>query len=147
MIRSLPMTENEIRVMYRDAKNKNKQIQILADMNGCGISDIRKVLGLSVKNKIKPTVSTERLTGVSIVTPQSADKFYVEESMKEITDQISNIRAGNADNLFLTKVIQVDGCMPADYVRVVIAPKMCSQLELWESNHPRENSGALGLTD
>ncbi len=38
------MTASEIRVMYRDAKNKKKQLLILADINMCKPADIRAII-------------------------------------------------------------------------------------------------------
>ncbi|MGN0686806.1 MAG: helix-turn-helix domain-containing protein [Oscillospiraceae bacterium] len=38
------MTAEEIRIMYRDAKDKPKQITILADMNLCRQADIKAIL-------------------------------------------------------------------------------------------------------
>ena len=43
---SLPDSDDEIRMMYREAKNKTEQIGILADLNLCGKDEIRQVLGL-----------------------------------------------------------------------------------------------------
>lgn len=147
MIRSLPMTENEIRVMYRDAKNKNKQIQILADMNGCGISDIRKVLGLSVKNENKKASNTGKLTGVKITTPQTEREFYVKESVDYIERGLRNITFGNENFIVLTKVLETEQHMPLKHTTVTIAPNLCSQLEFWESGLPVEDDTAIGLTD
>ena len=40
----LPMTDGEIRAMYRDAKEKRAQIQILADLNATDTDTIRDIL-------------------------------------------------------------------------------------------------------
>ena len=42
---------DEIRMMYREAKNKQKQVGILAEMHLCSAEDIRKVLGLDTPGK------------------------------------------------------------------------------------------------
>lgn len=38
------MTEREICIMYRDAKNQNTQLQILADLNGVSRIEIIRIL-------------------------------------------------------------------------------------------------------
>lgn len=43
--------EADIRAAYRDAKNPNKQIGILADLYACSTSDIKEVLGLNKSPK------------------------------------------------------------------------------------------------
>ena len=40
----MDMSNDEIVVRYRQAKEKGKQIKILADLNACSIEDILKVL-------------------------------------------------------------------------------------------------------
>lgn len=41
------MTEREICIMYREARNQNKQLQILAELNGVSRNEIIRIL---VKN-------------------------------------------------------------------------------------------------
>jgi transcriptional regulator with XRE-family HTH domain len=38
------MTDSEIEVMYRQAKNPDLQVQVLADLNGCRLSDMQRKL-------------------------------------------------------------------------------------------------------
>ena len=42
----LPMTDVEIQTFYRDARDKKKQIKILAELNACSTDRIKKILGL-----------------------------------------------------------------------------------------------------
>lgn len=47
----MEMSDGEIRMEYRLAKNKDKQIEILADENCCSKKKIREVLGLPQPKK------------------------------------------------------------------------------------------------
>lgn len=56
---SLPDSDDEIRMMYREAKNKTEQIGILADLNLCGKDEIRQVLGLKKPGRGKSEEAPE----------------------------------------------------------------------------------------
>lgn len=49
----MEMTHDEIRRNYREAKNKTKQVGILAELNNCSRKEIEEILGL-LKNPIEP---------------------------------------------------------------------------------------------
>ena len=48
------MDEQEIRRSYEQAKSKEKQIGILAQLNDCSTKDIRVILGLEPKEEKEP---------------------------------------------------------------------------------------------
>lgn len=48
------MDEQEIRRSYEQAKSKEKQIGILAQLNDCSTKDIRMILGLEPKEEKEP---------------------------------------------------------------------------------------------
>jgi hypothetical protein len=49
----LYMTDDEIKISYRDSLHKRRQITILAQLNHCLTSDICLVLGLPIDNIIE----------------------------------------------------------------------------------------------
>jgi hypothetical protein len=62
----MQMSDGEILTSYRQAKDKSKQVQILADLNDCTIADIVRILiarGISPKAfRIRKRVSNEKNT-------------------------------------------------------------------------------------
>lgn len=58
------MTADEIRIMYRDAKNKKKQICILAEINDCKPADIRAIINKET-DELPPMVAAKRWTRVT----------------------------------------------------------------------------------
>lgn len=70
---TLVMTEYEIRLMYKLAKDKNQQIKILADMNGCKPAVIRTLLkgyempkerkGWAIPEETKRMIAVEYMNG------------------------------------------------------------------------------------
>lgn len=109
---SLQMSESEICMMYRDAKDKNKQIEILADMNVCDSGEIIDVLssngfvpGLPVKPKevnngsktkrpptkfsVETVAEIERLYASGMWTGEIAEKLGID--YKVLSNKISNM--------------------------------------------------------
>ena len=55
-------TPSEIRKMYREAKNKRKQIEILADLNDCSVDEIKKILEEKKEANVHARFNNENLT-------------------------------------------------------------------------------------
>ena len=129
---SLQMSEHEICQMYRDAKDKNEQISILADLNVCDSGTIIDVLsrngfvpGLPVKSKTakndskkrKPatqfTAETcaeiEKLYASGVWTGQIAERLGLD--YKAVANKISNMglpKKYNQNKSDMQKAIQSD---------------------------------------
>lgn len=62
----MQMTNDEIKRSYREAKHKNTQIQILADLNCCEVEEIEEILGLREATKAKIPQSIARMAAVRL---------------------------------------------------------------------------------
>lgn len=96
----MQMTDQEIIASYQQAKNKSKQIQILAELNACGweaIADILKSGGIAFRPKKKnigkngiPWTKEETETVLAM-------RFEENRSIQEIADRLgrdaSSVRA------------------------------------------------------
>lgn len=128
----LQMSEHEICQMYRDAKDKNEQVKILADLNVCDSGTIIDVLsrngfvpGLPVKSKTakndskkrKPATQftaeicaeIEKLYASGIWTGQIAKRLGL--NYKAVADKISNMglpKKYNQNKSDMQKAIQSD---------------------------------------
>lgn len=97
---SLQMSEHEICQMYRDAKDKNEQISILADLNVCDSGTIIDVLsrngfvpGLPVKSKTAKNDSKKRKPATQFTAEICAEieKLYAEGVLiREISERIGH---------------------------------------------------------
>ncbi len=47
----MEMTNNEIVRSYNSARNKKKQLKILAELNSCDVEKIESIVGIEVKEK------------------------------------------------------------------------------------------------
>lgn len=129
---SLKMSEHEICKMYRDAKDKNEQISILADLNVCDSGTIIDVLsrngfvpGLPVKSKTAKNDSKERkpathftaeicaeiekLYASGVWTGQIAERLGLD--YKAVANKISNMglpKKYNQNKSDMQKAIQSD---------------------------------------
>lgn len=91
---SLPYKDEEIRRMYREAKYKPEQVKILADLNTCGVNEIRQVLGMkpfgrkagtAVLSRKSPTKKKHKLPG--------AIEKLVERRLEELNEAINELEA------------------------------------------------------
>ena len=66
--------------MYRTAKNKNEQIEILAELNACHPAEIRQALGLEMPaGFIKPLPPSSKV----ILEPVKAEPKKIEKKKKK----------------------------------------------------------------
>lgn len=92
---SLPDKDEEIRRAYREAKNKPEQVKILADLNDCGMNEIRQVLGMKPSGR-KPGAAdlTKRKspTRKKHKLPGAIEKL-VEMRLEELDEAIKELEA------------------------------------------------------
>lgn len=94
----LPMTNNEICKMYREASNKQKQIGILADLNATTKADIKNILieggVMSYNGKAKPQKPAEVKSEPNpiLLTPPKAIIRGLLVQMGELDNQIKRIK-------------------------------------------------------
>ena len=92
---SLPYKDEVIRRDYREAKNKPEQVKILADLNVCGVNEIRQVLGMKpsgrkpgaadLTKRKSPTKKKHKLPG--------AIEKLVERRLEELDEAINELEA------------------------------------------------------
>ena len=92
----MEMTNAEIVRQYKEAKQKNKKIKILAQLNACDETTIRKILieGGAIEEKTqKPTVRSEIPDRKLRVTSKAGTVPYVipQSIVKAITIQLDRI--------------------------------------------------------
>lgn len=68
----MQMTEDEIRRRYNEARYKNKQINILTELNACPREDIAGILGVELKPERKPRAkkpknTTPKANGIHVI--------------------------------------------------------------------------------
>lgn len=71
------MTAAEIRKMYRDAKNKKKQLCILAELNGCKPADIRAIIN-GETDELPPLKATKKYSHLTEEDKQKILQLYRE---------------------------------------------------------------------
>lgn len=90
----MQMTPDEIRRNYREAKNKNRQIDILADLNECSRKEIEKILNMDSKkaeNCEEPKhIPTENSSG-EIIGKLFARLDILDKEIKEKEAEYKNI--------------------------------------------------------
>lgn len=96
------MTDEEIRIMYRWAKNKHKQIQILSELTGKSKREIRQILGLDEKEPAR-----KRSVPVGRAWTQEDEDLLIEmfrqgKSRAEIRSALN--RSENSVNSKITKL-------------------------------------------
>ena len=79
------MTEREIRLMYREARNKNTQLQILAELNGVSRNEIIRIL---VKNgeKLPDRVINQLYKRLDVLEAQISER---EREYREIVKALN----------------------------------------------------------
>lgn len=79
------MTEREIRLMYREARNKNTQLQILAELNGVSRNEIIRIL---VKNgeKLPDRVVNQLYKRLDVLEAQISER---EREYREIVKALN----------------------------------------------------------
>lgn len=79
----MQMTNEEIIKSYKEAKNKQKQIKILADLNSCRPMEIKKIVGVEEpKKEEKKAVSIDKMRkdlAIDAEAVEKSDKAAVEE--------------------------------------------------------------------
>lgn len=78
----MEMTEKEIKANYASAKNKARQIKILADLNCCRPVDIKKILGLS-ESKTAPKAEKPVKPNMELMKEALENECKVEEVIVE----------------------------------------------------------------
>lgn len=80
----MQMTNDEIRRNYAEARNKSKQVGILADLNECSRDAIKDILGIS-----KPVQASDNVPILSVLFAQ-LDK--VDEQIKALEEEYRRIK-------------------------------------------------------
>lgn len=93
----MQMTDSEIIKSYKEAKEKKKQIEILAQLNACPVTTIREIL---IANGVqfpgpKPKKAKEEKTKVVAVISKDAPKLPVEKVIPEFVEKVVNERLAN----------------------------------------------------
>lgn len=93
----MQMTDSEIIKSYKEAKEKKKQIEILAQLNACPVTTIREIL---IANGVqfpgpKPKKAKEEKTKVVAVISKGAPKLPVEKVIPEFVEKVVNERLAN----------------------------------------------------
>lgn len=85
------MTENEICVMYREAKDRFVQLQILADLNGISRN---RIIGILVRNgeKLPPRATRQLFKRMSDLEAQISER---EKEYREIAEALNGGREQN----------------------------------------------------
>lgn len=91
---SLPDKDEEIRRSYREAKNKPEQVKILADLNDCGVNEIRQVLGMKpfgrkagTADSVKRKMPKKRKLPVAIEALVVKRLEELNEAIRELADE------------------------------------------------------------
>lgn len=91
---SLPYKDEVIRRDYREAKNKPEQVKILADLNDCGVNEIRQVLGMKPSGRKPGAVDlTKRKSPRKKHKLASAIERLVERRLEELDEAIKELEA------------------------------------------------------
>ena len=91
----LPMTNEEITARYRQAKNKGKQVQILADLNDCPVERIIGILVASGEDNRKFNHLRGQLKKTHNYTPnisQEDKQKIFEESLEQQRKQEQQVK-------------------------------------------------------
>ena len=80
----MQMTNSEIRRNYAEARNKSKQVGILADLNECSRDEIEEILGIA-----KPVHTSDNVPILSVLFAQ-LDK--VDEQIKALEEEYRRIK-------------------------------------------------------
>lgn len=71
----MQMTNEEIIKSYKEAKNKQKQIKILADLNCCRPMEIKKIVGVEEpKKEEKKAVSIDKMRKDLAIDAEAVEK-------------------------------------------------------------------------
>lgn len=85
----MQMTDNEIRRDYNSAKNKKKQLGILAELNCCSVAEIKDIVLCTPKVKATPPASINLAEGqINKVKDMLAQKLdALDEEIKRLESQ------------------------------------------------------------
>lgn len=101
----MQMTVGEIKRSYDQARNKTRQIGILADLNNCDREKIEKILGVESKRRQK---NEEPIKEYSL--SETMDMLYLH--LEDIEEQIKSLEE---EYRKLTIAIEVLGKVRTDY--------------------------------
>ena len=83
----MQMSVEEIKRNYNEAKNKNRQIGILADLNCCSKEEIEKIV--AVENSIEQKKASAPLVKKELSVNDAVNKLYVR--MEELDSKIKTL--------------------------------------------------------
>lgn len=95
----MEMTEKEIKANYASAKNKARQIKILADLNCCRPVDIKKIVGIATEEKKQEKSNMEKMKA-ALQLNQEEPK--AEPEQRKIPDSIIALASFRLDELEAT---------------------------------------------
>ncbi len=114
----MQMTDSEIIKSYKEAKEKKKQIEILAQLNACPVTTIREIL---IANGVqfpgpKPKKAKEEKTEVVAVISKDAPTLpaekalpeFVEKTVQEHIDSLREIIAVREEHLAKLKAEEAE---------------------------------------
>ena len=117
-VNEMEMTYPEIVRNYKQAKNKEEQIEILADINCCTQAEIRKILinaGLEVKTaKRTKAAGNRKTTKIAHKKPLPHEEPIIEED--DCVEEIEEIIEEIPENLEFTHV--------PDYIREILEAEL-----------------------
>lgn len=88
----MEMTHEEIQRNYREAKNKNRQIGILAELNDCSRSEIEDILGIDEKPaELYRVEMPAELTRGEIMDMLFSKMDALEQEIKKLEEEYRNI--------------------------------------------------------
>lgn len=89
----MQMTDGEIRRNYKEAKNKQRQIKILAELNGCSQDEIRKVLFPKENNSSTSSVEvSEEVNSGDIMNLLFARLDELEDQIKPLEEEYRRVK-------------------------------------------------------
>ena len=71
----MEMTNEEIIKSYKEAKNKSRQIKILAELNCCKQIDIKKIVGVEEPKKEEKKAEKKPVESIKIVTAEATTEI------------------------------------------------------------------------
>ena len=83
----MQMSVEEIKRNYNEAKNKNRQIGILADLNCCSKEEIEKIV--AVENSIEQKKDSAPIVKKELSVNDAVNKLYVR--MEELDSKIKTL--------------------------------------------------------
>ena len=87
----MQMTIWEIQNSYRTAKNKEKQIGILAELNDCSIKDIKKILDIDKKPVLPREEKPKEIVGEDIISKLFERLDVLDKEIKDREEEYRKI--------------------------------------------------------